>query len=75
MLKNSKHKIHTGTILLFRVSFGNNYAKVLFSCSLKPKHDLNTHMLDNSSFLIMLKKQVSKDKYKQYIYHWNRYTL
>ena len=30
MFKNSKHKIHTGTILLFRVSFGNNYAKVLF---------------------------------------------
>jgi len=23
----------------------------------------------------MLKNQVSKDKYKQSIYHWNRYTL
>jgi len=23
----------------------------------------------------MLKYQVSKDKYKQSIYHWNRYTL
>ena len=30
MFKNSKHKINTGTILLFRVSFGNNHAKVLF---------------------------------------------
>ena len=26
------------------------------------------------SVIIMLKNQVSKDKYNQSIYHWNRYT-